>query len=166
MKIKFRPIYFLSIILCLFILSICGCAARNPGQPGRNQAQQQQYFQQAPQGMKLVTEVSDGQRADNIRNHLAGTPGVDRVNAVVYRDTAVIGLLSAGTLKNAEALKNNIVTRVRNIDRSITRVYVSDSPDIIAQIGHLSDDIANNRSVNSIPDRFNKLIEGLNSKPR
>ena len=103
----------------------------------------------------------DGQRAGNIRNQLGTIDGVGQINTVVNDNTALVGYSPTGITQNANATKNAISNRVKQIDKTITNVIVSDSKDFSSRISRLADNIKNNRMTTDLNNEFNQLIKSV-----
>lgn len=116
---------------------------------GNNQANQQQT---AP----------NRQKADNIKRQLMNMNGVADANVIVMGNTALVGFKPSGNRGDVNAVRSNIMNKVKEIDSTITNVTVSESADIMDRMNRLGTDITNNRPVNTITDEFNKMIDGLN----
>ena len=86
----------------------------------------------------------DSQRAENIKNQLNQMEEVEDVNVVVMGNTALVGCKPSGNAKDVNAVKEKIVNKVKQADKSITNVTVSEKTDIMEMISKLENDIKNN----------------------
>lgn len=102
------------------------------------------------------------QKADNIRNELKNMREVENVSVIVNGNTALVGYKPADNAGDVNATKAVISSRVKEIDRTITEVRVSESPDIMTRMDRLSRDITDNRPMNVITNEFNQLFQGIN----
>ncbi|MGE4284500.1 MAG: YhcN/YlaJ family sporulation lipoprotein [Clostridia bacterium] len=114
----------------------------------------------------------DKKRADNIRNQLSNSIGTAPTNVIVNGNTALIGYTPTDTSRDANAMRDTITNRVKQIDSTITNVVVSDSADMMTRINQLSNDITDgtrnniNNGMNDLNTRFNQLIQGTNNPNR
>ncbi|PNT92415.1 YhcN/YlaJ family sporulation lipoprotein [Clostridium thermosuccinogenes] len=114
---------------------------------------------QAPQ---TAAGPSDRSKAASIKRGLESMPGINNVDVVVMGDTAVVSYGRKNGADNANVTNQTITNRVKQIDNTITNVYVSDSADIGSQIRRLSNDMINNKPLDEITNSFNKLINKIN----
>ncbi|MCX7749052.1 MAG: YhcN/YlaJ family sporulation lipoprotein [Clostridia bacterium] len=103
----------------------------------------------------------DVKKAENIRNQLGNIEGVRQINTVVNGDTVLIGYSPTDTTRDTNAARNAITDRVKQFDKSIKSVIVSDSTDISSRIGGLEDKIKNNRITNDLNLEFNQLMRSI-----
>ena len=115
---------------------------------GMNQANQQQM---TPNRLK----------ADNIKRQLTTMDGVRKANVIVMGNTALIGFEPTSSNGDTGAVRNNIIKRVKTLDKTITNVTVSESSDIMDRMNRLGTDITNNKPVKTITEEFNSMIQGL-----
>lgn len=192
----------LFLIICISIIFMTGCAARNDGYPnemgaGPGTDQNNQLNGQndqlnginspdgvAPQGMNgqnqragyvgtnpnannSGTQLSqnngdDRQKAENIKNQLKNSKGAEQCGVIVNGDTAIVGLLTKGMTNSNNTDAGTIEKRVKEIDPSITKVLVTEAPDIVNEINRMSTDTNNNTPGNELKDSFNKLMQKIN----
>jgi len=119
--------------------------------------------QTTPGGANMTQTTPDRQKADNIRRQLMNMNGVADANVIVMGNTALVGYKPSGNTGNTKAVKDSIVNKCKQTDRTITNVTVSESPDIMARMSRLGTNVSNNGTVNNFADEFNKLINGLNT---
>lgn len=105
----------------------------------------------------------DMQKADNFAKQLGNIDGVSQINTVVNGNTALVGYKPTGASRDANAIKSTIAGRIKQMDKSITNVYVSDSADVSAKISQISNEIKNNRAGGDLVERFNKLVQTVKS---
>jgi hypothetical protein len=101
------------------------------------------------------------QKADNILSRLGKIDGANQINAVVKGNTCIIGYTPAVMTKNGNNTKSMIVSKVKQIDGTITNVVVSDSANISARVKKLSDSIKANKAVSEVETEFNKLLQTI-----
>ena len=106
--------------------------------------------------------ASDRKMADTIASQVRNLNGVRDCQTVVMGDTALVGFRPESGAADVNAIKSNIVKRVKAANKSIKNVTVSESSDIMSRIQRLGSDITKNRPANTIKDEFNKLIGELN----
>lgn len=107
----------------------------------------------------------DKQRADYIRNQLGSINGIGQVNTIVNGNTALIGY-SPKKGMNTQATKDMITSRVKQMNKNITNVVVSDTANFSSEIKQLVDKIKTNMPANDLNDKFNKLIQNIKSGGR
>jgi len=104
----------------------------------------------------------DWQKADNIKRQLGNFGGIHQINTVVNGNTAIVGYRPTAGSGNQNAVKNDIVNKVKQVDGSIIHVIVTDSADLSAKIGQLSNDIKKGMPISETTGRFNQLIRSIN----
>lgn len=140
---------------------------RQPGQNqmlGANPENNQGVNPEANQQNQLVPGqqmLPDMQKAKNIKNQLNNMSEVENVNVVVVGDTALVGCKPSGNAKDVNALKNKIVNKVKEIDKSIKNVTVSEKADIMDRIKRLENDVENNIPMDKITNEFNRIIREI-----
>jgi len=100
--------------------------------------------------------------ANRIASQVRNLNGVRDCQVVVMGDTALVGFSPESNRGNINAIKNDIIRRVKQTDRSIRNVTVTESSDFMSKLERLSNDIMNNRPVNTIRNEFNTLMRDLN----
>lgn len=114
------------------------------------------------QGQQQVS--IDRQKSDEIRNKLNGIAGVKDTSVAVRGNTCLVGYTPSGTAADVNATKANIIKRVKETDKSITDVRVSESADIMTRINKLSTDVTGSSPMNEITESFNKLMQEITPK--
>lgn len=117
-----------------------------------------------PGGANLTT--ADRQKADNIRMQLRRMSGISDANVIVMGNTALVGFKPSGATGNMNVVKRNITNKVKEIDRTITNVSVSESSDIMTRMNRLGTNMTNNGMVTNFADEFRKLVDGLSTTQR
>ncbi len=107
--------------------------------------------------------TADTQRAQNIKEKLEAINGLGNVNVVVMDNTALVGYSVTGAADRADNIKDEVERTARQADPSITRVVATGEGDAAAKIGQLAKDAANNRPMDDIRNRFNQLINEINT---
>lgn len=105
--------------------------------------------------------ADDRMKADNIRSKLEAMPGISKVNVIVMGNTAVVGCSRQAGTSSANSAEKMVADRVKQIDPSITNVYVTESADLGNRISRLYRDMVNNRPMNEIRDDFTKIINSI-----
>jgi YhcN/YlaJ family sporulation lipoprotein len=114
-------------------------------------------------GVQLSQQITnDRQRSEKIRTQLNSMNGVDQSSVIISGNTAIVGILTKAPLKDMKPVTAAVDKKVKQIDRSITKVVVTGAPDIVKQINRLSTDITSNKPANEITNSFNKLIKRIN----
>ena len=111
---------------------------------------------------------NDTYRASIIKRQLDNLSGVNNCNVVVSGDTALVGLRTTGNNAASMArLRTSIERRVKQADRTIRNVTVTDSPDILTRMGRLGTTAGNyNGRTNNFMQEFNTLVNSLNTTGR
>lgn len=114
----------------------------------------------------------DTQKQDMIRNGIKNIPGVADVSVAVDGNSCLVGYRPSNTGGDANATKTEISKKVKELDKTITNVKVSESADIMSRIKKLSTDFTNNITnsitngnnnspMNEISNSFNKLMNEI-----
>lgn len=113
-------------------------------------------------GQQIRQQTSfNRQKADTLRNRLNGIYGIGQINTVVNGNTALVGYSRSISPMDGNTAVNMITNRVRQIDKTITNVIISDSADVSSRIRSLQDNIRDNRSENDLTNEFNQLIQSV-----
>ncbi len=130
-----------------------------PGGMGNNNAGNDNRGMQIDQG-QMENNRRIAQRACDAAENING---VENANAVVMGDTCLLAYEPENRADtNMDRLKETIAERVKNSDKSIKKVVVSDSADIMDRVNQLSNDMTNNRNAESIGSEINDLIQRIN----
>lgn len=116
---------------------------------------------QSERSKMLQTAGFDMQRANNIAARIGSIQGVGSLNVIVNGNTALVGYSPSGTPGDANAAKVAIANRIRQVDKSITNIMVTDSANAVGKINQLSNDIKSGRGGADLNSRFNQIIQGL-----
>lgn len=109
----------------------------------------------APQTQQMVDYR---QKSNNVRNQVAAMGEVEKANVVVVGNTCLVGYKPSRLSKDVNATKKMISERVKQTDRSIDNVVVSESADVMDRVNRLYNDIANNRPMNEVNNEFKQLV--------
>ena len=101
-------------------------------------------------------------RADIIRDKLETMTEVDNASVVVMGNTALVGYKPANNSKNSEATKNAIIKKVKETDKAIQNVTVTDALDLTTQVNRIADDIRNNKPIDQINASIDKIMKEIN----
>ncbi|PRZ17091.1 YhcN/YlaJ family sporulation lipoprotein [Laceyella sediminis] len=88
--------------------------------------------------------------ADNVAHEVARMPQVDTASAIIMGRTAYLGVMlkkRVGDGQMSQDLNRQISARVRAVDPSIRRVYVSQNPDFVKQMNNYAQDLRQGRPV-------------------
>lgn len=166
---------------CIAATSLYGCSpAQNRAPDGRNQSynvpgQRLSITRQAtpptvqpspsalPNVMQSVpqTVLDTSQRADNIKSKLSQMPEVKQAHVAIVGNNALVGISPTNTSQDANVLKSKVVDTVKSVDKGVAQVTVSESPDIMARIGNLSNDLVNRRPMNEVTAEFNQIVKSI-----
>lgn len=112
------------------------------------------------------TLADNGRRAENIREKLETISGIDDVSVVVTGNTAIVGYRLTDRSKNAATIKNEIAKKVKDTDKAIENVSVTDAADLSAQLKRISEDIKNNGPIDEINASIQKIMRQLTPDSR
>ncbi len=130
-----------------------------PGRTGNNNAGNDNRGMQIDQ-KQMENNRRIAQRACDTAENI---DGVENANAVVMGDTCLLAYEPTNRADtNMNRLKETIAERVKNTDKSIKKVVVSDSADVMDRVNQLSNDMTNNRNTESIGSEINDLIQRIN----
>jgi YhcN/YlaJ family sporulation lipoprotein len=108
---------------------------------------------------------NDRARASMIERQLESISGINDCSVIVSGDTALVGLRTNGTgAGNMSGLRAAIESRVKQMDRSIRNVTVTDSPDMLTRMGRLG--TTGNGMTNNFMQEFDNMIRSLNNVGR
>lgn len=177
MKIKFCSVLCIIFILCVSVLSACTATQRSAQVPGPSPSPQgRNIIQATPTGYPGVllsatpspgvaqtpqAISADGTRANNIKVQLSKLPEISQVNVVVMGNTALVGYSPSPASKDVNDAKKAIADKVKQVDNAIANVAVSESGDMMANIGKLSGDITSNKPMSEISSRFSDLVRKI-----
>lgn len=113
--------------------------------------------------------TNNTQKSEQIKSQLQNIPGVDDVSVVVNNNSCLVGYKPSGAAGDVKATKEKITKKVKELDKSITDVRVSESADIMSRIKKLSTEFtnsfttngANNGPMDEISNSFNKLMNEI-----
>ncbi len=124
----------------------------------------------APNAQQLMDNnagrQNDTARAENIKRQLEAMREIDNVSVLVNGSNCIVGYTAADGNADANVLRNTIADKVKQIDRRITSVTVTDSPDMRLRINRLGDDMMRNMRTDEIEDRFGRLFNDINNSIR
>lgn len=107
---------------------------------------------------------ADGQRprvkvADMAAKRLTAMSEIDTANVIVTDNNAYVALkLSAGE-KLSNGLENKISKKVKSVDNSIDRVFISANPDFYKRMTSYSDDIRSGKPISGFFNEFTRSIQ-------
>jgi YhcN/YlaJ family sporulation lipoprotein len=101
------------------------------------------------------------QRAVEIKNRLAAMGELNKVNVFVIGNAALVGYSPSSPSSDIGAVKNMIINKVKETDRGITNVTVSESADVMSRINSLTNDMTNKRPMTEITNDFNNIIKSI-----
>ncbi|SMO49764.1 YhcN/YlaJ family sporulation lipoprotein [Melghirimyces algeriensis] len=149
------------------ILTSFGCAAPQRPEETRqgverpDNPQRVRYNDQADRDMNR-NRVGQAMRvADNVADSVARLDAVDSATVMVTDRTAYVGVMLENDYNGGmtSKIKDRISKRVRKVDPSINRVFVSANPDFVDQMGDYARDLRNGRPVSGLMQQFTDLVE-------
>ena len=107
-----------------------------------------------------------GRRADIIRDKLEAMNEVENVTVVVMGNNALVGYTSSNKSRNNDTTKNAIIKKVKDTDKAIENVTVTDALDLTKQLNRISEDIRNNRPIDQINASIDKIMRQITPNSR
>ncbi|GAE90038.1 YhcN/YlaJ family sporulation lipoprotein [Acetivibrio straminisolvens] len=107
----------------------------------------------APQGNTFMREKSA-----NITSQLAAIPEIGQANVLVVGNSCLVAYSPENAQGDANARKNMVINKVKEIDPSITNVIVTESNDVMNKISKITNDIANNKSMDQVNNEIMQLM--------
>ncbi|HOM02550.1 MAG TPA: YhcN/YlaJ family sporulation lipoprotein [Acetivibrio sp.] len=92
----------------------------------------------APQGNAVMRD-----KAEKITGQLATMPEIGQANVLVVGNSCLVAYNPKNAQGDANARKNMVINKVKEIDPSITNVIVSESRDMMDKISKITNDMAN-----------------------
>ncbi|NLU27465.1 MAG: sporulation protein [Hungateiclostridium thermocellum] len=106
----------------------------------------------APQGNAVMRE-----KATNITRPLAAMPEIKEANALVVGNSCIVAYSPENAQGDANARKNMVINKVKEIDPSITNVIATESRDIMNRITQITNNM-NNKSMDQINNEIMQLM--------
>lgn len=100
------------------------------------------------------------EKSMSIKNQVKNLPQVKDANVVVLGNTALVACNPNTGTMDANALRDAVTKRVKSFDPSIKNVLVTDSPDMMANINKMINNMSN-RPMNEITQDFNQLVRQI-----
>ena len=98
------------------------------------------------------------QKAMRIESECEKIPGVDDAAVIISGDNAVVG---CRTNQNISTLRQQIESRVKQLEPSVKNVSVTNSRDILTEIRKLTNEISDGPDMNNLEPRVRQLIEKI-----
>lgn len=99
--------------------------------------------------------------AQNIKSKLEARDDIERASCVISGDTALIGIDVKDGMNNTANIKNEVTNMVKNMIPGITKVAVTESPDLFERINNLSRDMQNGRTMQGLGEEFTELVNKI-----
>lgn len=103
-------------------------------------------------------------KADTIKSKLESMKEVDKASVIVVGDTALVGCKLSSSAKNVDTAKNMITKNIKDTDKTIKNVNITESIDLTAQVNRISEDIRNNKPIDEINASINKIMREISPK--
>ncbi len=163
MKNKWFPIL-LVVVLTVSVLAACTPRQRTVPQPSP-----ENQNDMTPQNNTQITPNDNSRIADTIANEVERIEGVERATVVVNNNTAYVAVDLDNDIKGArtDAVKEEVVNRVRNIDlsatrvgayRTITKVYVTSDMDTYTRLQDYARDIRQGKPISGMIDEIQEMF--------
>ena len=104
----------------------------------------------------------DKERADKIINQLEKIDGIDEVSAVLNGKTDVVVYNPTDPDNTSNEIDTMIAGKVKDVDKSITKVEISHSSSAMTKIKELTDNIRQNKPMEELNDMFQQLMRTIN----
>ncbi|WP_010248069.1 YhcN/YlaJ family sporulation lipoprotein [Acetivibrio cellulolyticus] len=111
-------------------------------------------------GAPVNTSYNMTERAMSIKSQVKNVPQVKDANVIVVGDTALVACSPSNAAANTDALKKAVTQRVKSFDPTITKVVVSESPDMMTNVNQMYNNLTT-KSINQITQDFNNLIKQI-----
>lgn len=114
----------------------------------------------APAPLTKTTKTTTGSTADRVAKIAKGVKGVKNAYVTISGNTALIGLVVAPNLSNAEIgkIKTTVDKLVRGTEKGITRTVITENPDLVARIKAIGEKVAAGRPISGFADEIGKII--------
>ena len=100
-------------------------------------------------------------KAETLEKQLKNIDGAGSVTVIVRGSTALVGYKSTGTTGNTDAVGRRISDKIKQSDKSITQIVLTDSKDTTGKIRQLSSDIRNSRGGADLGSRFDDILRSI-----
>jgi len=107
----------------------------------------------APQG-----NSNTEQKSMNIKNQLQSMREIENVNTLVSGNTCIVSYNPSKASKDANATKQMVIDKVKQVDPAITNVVVSESMDVGNDINRIMNDITSGKPANEVNQEIMQLI--------
>ena len=107
---------------------------------------------QAGQAMRVADDVADS---------VAELKMIDSATVMVTDRTAYVAVMFERDYQGgvSDRVKEQVTRRVRQVDPSINRVYVSANPDFFRRMGDYARDVRDGRPISGIMDQFREMVQ-------
>jgi YhcN/YlaJ family sporulation lipoprotein len=102
----------------------------------------------------------DARRADRLEDRIEDMKEVKDVTVVVNGSTAYIGIDMDAKLQGrlTDTLKQKVIDRAKEVDKMLTRVYVSADSDTVTRLEELAEDIEDGKPISGIIRQIDEMF--------
>lgn len=162
---KFRKKKLLLLILIGIILA--GCSLRE-NVTEKNNAKEDEIVQEENEDQKSLDVSSKDYdlliRSEGISDAVVNLFGIDNATTIIFNDMAAVAVEVAEDNTFTEELKQTIVETVKENDKSINKVFVTDDKQIFDEIEEVISALIDGKSYDSQVEKINSIIGKLNNQ--
>lgn len=103
-------------------------------------------------------------RSEDISDYIVELFGVDDAAAIIFNDTALIGVVMAYDSELTDDTRELVSDIVMEKDTAIKQVSISSDEKIFNEIVHIINDLMNGKSYDNYVSSISKMIEKTNKK--
>lgn len=159
-KIKSLGIIFL-IILMISIISI-GC--QNDDTDTNDDANEEMDNED-----NKDEDMTDGDMTDedmdmnneSLANSIVEMDGINDATVVTMDEIALVGVDFNGEDKISDDMKKDIESKIKEKSDKISKVYISNEPDMYDRINTISNDVRNGNPIDDFSDDISEMIENI-----
>ncbi len=96
----------------------------------------------------------------SLKSQVKSIPQVKDANVVVLGNTALVACNPSTAAADANALRDAVTKKIKSSDPSIKNVLVTESPDMVASINQMFNNMTN-RPMNEVTRDFNQLVRQI-----
>lgn len=162
---KFRKKKLLLLILIGIILA--GCSLRE-NVTEKNNAKEDEIVQEENEDQKSLDVSSKDYdlliRSEGISDAVVNLFGIDNATTIIFNDMAAVAVEVAEDNTFTEELKQTIVETVKENDKSINKVFVTDDKQIFDEIEEVISALLKGKSYDSQVEKITSIIGKLNNQ--
>jgi len=160
---KFRKYKLLLLILIGIILT--GCSLEKNITDKNNSTKDEIVQEENKDQISLDVSSKDYDlliRSEGISDAVVSLFGIDNATSIIFNDMAAVAVEVAEDNTFSEELKQTIVETVKENDKSINKVFVTDNEQIFNEIEEVISNLVDGKSYDSQVEKINSIIGKLN----